>query len=211
MTNIETLRAALPNLPASKVSFATSLLAQFDKKQSLSDKQWPWVDKLIAEASKPAPVPFANIGDLSAINALFDKARQHLKYPAIVLNVPKANNMFIRISVAGERARFPGSLNVTSGDKPGEDGRTWFGRVHKNGNYEARGNAEEEIAERLTQFAINPMKVAKEYAEATKERIDGVLTGRCCFCNKHLQDERSTDVGYGKTCAKNYGLPWGAK
>lgn len=33
--------------------------------------------------------------------------------------------------------------------------------------------------------------------------------GRCVFCHKQLSDERSTEVGYGGTCAKKYHLPWG--
>lgn len=33
----------------------------------------------------------------------------------------------------------------------------------------------------------------------------------CVFCGKHLDDPRSNNVGYGPTCAKNNGLPWGVK
>jgi uncharacterized protein (TIGR02996 family) len=33
--------------------------------------------------------------------------------------------------------------------------------------------------------------------------------GRCCYCNMPLEDERSKVVGYGPTCAKRWGLPWG--
>jgi aromatic ring-cleaving dioxygenase len=32
----------------------------------------------------------------------------------------------------------------------------------------------------------------------------------CVFCNIRLEDDRSVAVGYGKVCAGNYGLPWGA-
>lgn len=32
---------------------------------------------------------------------------------------------------------------------------------------------------------------------------------RCCYCNLPLEDKRSKDVGYGSTCAKRWGLPWG--
>lgn len=32
---------------------------------------------------------------------------------------------------------------------------------------------------------------------------------RCCYCYKALEDERSKAVGYGKTCAERWGLPWG--
>jgi hypothetical protein len=33
--------------------------------------------------------------------------------------------------------------------------------------------------------------------------------GECVYCARHLSDDRSVAVGYGATCAKNYGLPWG--
>ena len=32
---------------------------------------------------------------------------------------------------------------------------------------------------------------------------------RCVFCSKHLSDPRSEFAGYGETCARNHGLPWG--
>lgn len=34
---------------------------------------------------------------------------------------------------------------------------------------------------------------------------------RCCYCNKPLTDSRSKEAGYGMTCAKHWGLPWGDK
>jgi hypothetical protein len=196
MHSIDELKAVLSTLK--NPTFAASLIEQSERR-ALSDKQMYWVNKIVEDAAKSAPVA-VNVGDLSAINALFDKARQHLKFPAIVMSVPAAN-MTVRINVAGQGARFPGSLNVTSGEKPAfDERRTWFGRVHKDGNYESRGNADEAITERLKAFAADPAGIASEH---------GRLTGRCCFCNKHLQDERSTAVGYGATCASHYGLPWG--
>jgi hypothetical protein len=197
---VKELEVVLPTLPASKQSFAASLIAQANTR-GLSDKQMFWVNKLIEDAAKPAPAAAANIGDLGGINALFDKARQHLKFPAIVMSVPAAD-MTIRINVAGTSARFPGTLNVTSGEKPEFDNRrTWYGRVMKDGSYVASDKANvAAISERLIAFARDPAGVAAEH---------GRLTGRCCFCNLHLSDERSTAVGYGKTCASHFGLPWG--
>ncbi len=37
----------------------------------------------------------------------------------------------------------------------------------------------------------------------------GKSMGRCCYCNQPLSDARSKEVGYGSTCAANWGLPWG--
>jgi len=204
MSDIETLEAAIATgiVPANNLAFAQSLVDQ-SKQRALSDKQMFWVKKLGTPAAPAAEA--VKVGDLTGINQLFDKARQHLKFPAIVMSVPAAN-MTIRINVAGPSAKHPGTLNVTSGEKPAYDERrTWFGRVMKDGSYVASDKAAMNataISERLIAFAADPVGIASEH---------GRLTGRCCFCNLHLTDERSTAVGYGKTCAGHYGLPWGAK
>jgi len=163
---------------------------------------------LAFEIDRPAaPAVIANVGNTSAIYKLFDKAKQNLKFPAVELSVPGFDA--IRISVAGERAREPGSLTVTSIDKVEVEGRDfpqrrWFGRISTNGDFQvARGldgafaNA---INNRLAAFAADPSKVGGE---------EGHLTGNCCFCRKALTDERSTLAGYGAKCAKNWGLAWG--
>jgi hypothetical protein len=49
---IEALRGALPTLNGRDAEFAMSLVAQFDRKGSLSERQWPHVDRL---AAGPAP------------------------------------------------------------------------------------------------------------------------------------------------------------
>ena len=36
----------------------------------------------------------------------------------------------------------------------------------------------------------------------------GKKTGLCCFCNRPLKDERSTQHGYGPVCAETFKLPW---
>lgn len=150
--------------------------------------------------------PVANVGSLSGIMALFETAKAHLKFPAITLSVPACNET-IKVSLAGSQAKVPGSLNVvsmTQEDQPfrgGHSRKHWYGRVHRDGRYE-QADAVPAIAERLAQFAADPVGVASEH---------GRLTGRCCFCNTALSDERSTAVGYGATCADHFGLPWGER
>jgi hypothetical protein len=159
------------------------------------------------ETARPQALP---VGDLAGVLALFDKAREHLKRPAIVLAVPGlpgaiAGQPFtIRLSIAGNKARVPGSVTVLDGERS-EEGRDWFGRILRHGTYqpsrEANGRTEP-ITARLREFAAEPARVAKDSAR---------LTGRCCFCNTALRDERSTAVGYGATCASHFGLPWGER
>jgi hypothetical protein len=161
-----------------------------------------WVNKLAEQALAPAPErKSAQIGDMSGIIALFDRAKTHLKFPAIVLSCEGAETL--RVNIAGERAKFPGSLNVASYEKFDDGQRRWYGRVHRDGRFEASAKVEafmDKVVVRLQAFAAEPAKIAAEH---------GRLTGRCCFCNIALKDERSTAVGYGRICAEHYGLPWG--
>jgi hypothetical protein len=208
MTTLEALREALPKLSPSDANFAASLLRQAASRP-LSPKQLPWVDKLVERASAPpkAAGPSAEVGSLSGILALFDKAKSKLKFPAIVLSVPEAG-MSVRINVAGVKSKAPGSLNVMSMERtePSQWGnlqRAFYGRVSTAGVYSSSAKGEPlfaALSARLKTFAGNPAQVAGE---------QGKLTGSCCFCNLALTDERSTAVGYGATCAKNWGLPWG--
>lgn len=198
---VQDLAGVLDRVSPGSRQFAADLIAK--SARGLSDKQLFWVDKLTQQALAPAPVAVA-IGSLGGINALFSKARQHLKFPAIVMSVPAAS-LVIRINVAGPSAKFPGTLNVTSGEKPAPgERRNWYGRVMLDGSYVPSAGAAQcsaAVSERLIAFAANPARIASEH---------GRLTGRCCFCNLALSDERSTAVGYGKVCAAHYGLSWGA-
>lgn len=154
----------------------------------------------------------AQIGDLGGILRLFDSAKKHLKRPAIVLALPHPDNRdkyggAIRINVAGERAHVPGSLTVLDGERDEEGQRDWYGRILLDGTYQpsrtcAVGQLATRIIDRLREFAADPDGVAKHSAK---------LTGRCVYCNRALDDERSTAVGYGKTCAARYSRPWGAR
>jgi hypothetical protein len=155
-------------------------------------------------AAAAAPVAVASAGDLSRVVAMFDRARQHLRRPAIVLDG-------FRVSVAGARAAQPGSLTITSVDRtepPRENSRfggmerKWFGRVSTAGEFQPGRDAPVDLADKLRRFAADPAGVAAEY---------GRLHGACCFCSRALSDERSTAVGYGPICADHYGLPWGER
>lgn len=163
---------------------------------------------LAPQARTPAPAAI-NVGELSAIYALFAKAKQTLKFPAVELSVEGYTG--IRISVAGDKAREPGSLTVTSVEKFDEEGaafprRRWYGRISKDGTFqpsrEMNPAYSAAVAARLAAFAADPAKVGGE---------DGRLHGNCCFCRKALSDERSTLAGYGAKCATNWGLAWGTR
>ena len=182
--------------------FAASLTSQFRKKKSLSDKQLYWVNVLIERAVGGEPEPAkVDIGNFGGMISLFQKAKEHLKFPKVRLQT--ADGEPVCLGVAGPNARKPGTINITDGEKYGQN--QWFGRILTDGNWEQPKHVGPEFkaVERvLKKFAEDPAGVAAEY---------GKLTGNCCFCNKGLSDEKSTEVGYGPVCAKNFGLPWGKK
>lgn len=191
------LRDSLPRLSGNDRSFAESLLSQHERGKALSSKQQYWVGKLCERATAPVETKTEKVGDLSGVIALIETARKHLKHPAIVLGYGDGHEL--RLTVATANARVPGSVNVVDNDS-----RVWFGRVHTDGTFEhsRRDEPPAALGQVLAAFALDPARVASEH---------GRLTGHCCFCNTALTDERSTSVGYGKTCAAHYGLPWGAR
>jgi hypothetical protein len=165
-----------------------------------SQKQVACVEKLIERAENPIPVKTAEVGSMAGLIAIFKKAAVHLKYPKISLGLDE--NTPVVFALAGSRSQAPGSVNVTDGKPFGQN--KWYGRVSPEGTWEIGRSPHEElpqVGELLEKMSNDPAATAAEY---------GRLTGNCCFCNRKLKDERSTNVGYGRTCAGHYGLPWGS-
>ena len=202
---VEELGGAIASgkLPEKDHRFAKSLCDSFWAYR-LSPKQAAWVEKLLARVNTPATqhVP-EQVGNMGGVLALFAKARQHLKYPAILLMLEDGQTV-LRLNVAGAQARVPGSINVTDRDKYQGERRVWYGRVTPSGEWQPGNSLPPEsmsaISRALKALASDPAGTAASY---------GRLTGHCCFCNLRLTDERSTAVGYGKICAGHYDLPWG--
>jgi hypothetical protein len=216
------LRAAIPSLPERDRGFATSLCDQYDRRQNqmrpLSDKQMFWVRKLMERVrtdqaaavqvpqdtlTAPAPPAAVQVGDMAGVIALFNQAATHLRRPKIVLRTERDT---VRLFVAGPTANYPGTINVVSNIRTDSRGRkVWYGRIQPDGTFEPSRASEfytstSEVIETVRRFAANPAQVAAEHAH---------FTGRCCFCNLELTDDRSTAVGYGPICAAHFGLPWG--
>jgi hypothetical protein len=128
-STINALRVNFANLAAADVPFAASLLASADKCAlrgwQLSEKQKHWLAVLAERASAPQSAP-ESVGDMSGLLHLFQTARGHQKRPAITAQSPVGT---IRLSLAGERARNPGSINVAEKGRFGESCRMERGRV----------------------------------------------------------------------------------
>lgn len=149
-----------------------------------------------AEARAAQAQTAATPCDASRIVTMLAGAREKgLKFPKIRLQV---NGQQVCFSLAGDRAKQPGSINVTDGGSYGDN--KWFGRITVDGTFTPSSSCRDDVKALVLAFAADPAKVAAE---------SGALTGNCSFCNKALTDERSVEVGYGKVCSDRFGLPWG--
>jgi len=205
-TNLDALikqGVAQPNLGDSRIDFAMSLCKQaLHGKKSLSEKQQYWLGKLYEMATTPKPEPTViDLGaDMQGLLALFSKAKgSKLKSPKIRIEVAGQK---LCISLAGNAAKHPGSINVTDGKPFGEN--KWFGRILTDGTW-MPGKAADELPileDFLSHLASKPAETAAAYGKAS---------GNCCFCNTEIKTAESMAVGYGPVCANKWGLPWGKK
>ena len=200
------LEQLVEELPVKDRKFADSLIMQ-GKKRALSGKQMYWLGRMLEIAvhgDVPIEKPSQQFTNLSGLMELFATAKKYLKYPKITLVY---GDVTFRLSMAGQMSQKPGWVNITDGKSYGEN--QWFGRISPEGLWEQPHSIEAAMKKRLARllqkFNDNVALAAATY---------GKLTGNCCFCNKPLgegEDQTSVDWGYGSTCAKNYGLPWGKK
>jgi hypothetical protein len=202
---IEKLRPAINLLPKTDRDFAAGLCDWYFTKGYLSPKQAYWIDRFVAKLdgvfTAPAPASVATATGMSNIMALFDIAKKHLKHPAIVLQT--ADGYVIRLAPS---KKHPGSVYIAHPVANAPFGARTAGWIDAQGVYKPGDTVTPQVAKDvgalLTEFSADPVKVASQH---------GSLTGRCCFCNRHLSDPQSTYIGYGPVCAKHFGLPWGGK
>lgn len=181
--------------------FCSSLLAQHKNKGALSEKQQAWVHKLVVEADA---VCFCK-----PIVDFFDSVNEKVKNPRMIFDLSamydddaQGTVSIARASVARNRVTTHGEskcLWVTTSLAPS---CKWVidhdtGKIHAHFHREPLPAS---VRALLEQLAASPQTFAAEY---------GKTTSRCCFCHLPLSVGKSLAVGYGRTCAFNYGLPWG--
>ena len=162
--------------------------------RNLSPKQMAWVHIIVAEHEAPKKAPVAS-EQMPRIRAMMDKAAKALKFPKVHL---EAEGQPVRLAVAGERSKAPGTIHITDGGQFGQN--TYFGRITVEGGLIAAQAMTPQVLLALRQLDRDPEARATAHGHAT---------GCCCFCNRELTDSRSVAVGYGPTCAENWGLAWG--
>lgn len=196
---VEQLAALIPKMNARDQSFANDLVSK-GRHYGLSTKQRYWVGELIKRASMSSDAAVApRVDNFAGVIALFQTAAGNLKYPKIRLRTKDGHT--VCLGVCGERSRYAGAINLTDGE--GFHEATFWGRIERTGAVTLSAHGEgirATLTELLQRLSSEPAKTAAEY---------GKLTGQCTFCNRPLDDAKSTAVGYGPSCAKNFNLPWG--
>jgi hypothetical protein len=167
--------------------FAEGLVNAYRARHVLSAKQVYWARRLLRIAAVgDSPT---KLEDVSKLTQMLKKASGKLKQVRFTITVNGAEYTF---SLAKPNSTNPGYIYVKKfGD--------YIGKISPNNDFTLSngGNADRD---NILEFSADPAKFAAAH---------GHTTGSCCFCNYKLTTKESLSVGYGPTCAHNYGLPWG--
>lgn len=176
--------------------FIDSVEKQLAKGKSLSDKQIAILDRIVQYGATNK----SNLdeGPYMPLVSLLTRAGENLKKPKVTFENSQTQ---LQISLAPATGRNPGAIYLKGGVS-----RDYVGKVSSRGSLQLLRSLPEMTNVQYTRLVddlnSDPVNAAVNY---------GAKTGRCCFCNLPLKDERSTAHGYGPTCAKNWGLPWSTK
>lgn len=126
------------------------------------------------------------------IFTLFTRAATHLRYPAMHLRTKNGDKVRIYLATKGYIAiKFNGEY---VGKLPAADKNIIL--------YDSPLFNHNELMSELEAFMEQPI---------SESSLHGKEYGRCCFCNRELDNEGSIFHGYGPICAEKWGLPWSAE
>ncbi len=160
---------------------------------------WFWMVKAIQEASSASETRDLTefVSDLFVI-----AVGRGLKSPMIRLCFKEYSRRYkIKLSKKGNVCLLGGNVHPDTSDPVGEEEYIgiWLGGKFLSSKFRSLSQADNEF---LKNLGADPQGF---FAKCSKDM------DRCCYCGKQLEDIRSKEVGYGSTCASNWGLPWGGK
>ena len=165
-------------------SFAASLVEQYNKRKTLSEKQTFAAVAMLAKIKQKQSDRKSNMIslDVSKILAVLDKADPAMKTPKIRVGD------FV-FSKPAPHSKNAGSLYIK---QLGE----YIGKV-TGGYYLPVGSVSKDTVAEIQEICKNPMEVAVAY---------GRRTGSCAVCARELTVKESIDRGIGPICADKLGL-----
>tara|TARA_R110000803_G_scaffold107958_4_gene176150 strand:- start:4253 stop:5266 length:1014 start_codon:yes stop_codon:yes gene_type:complete len=220
LTNsIALLKSNIDQLSDRSKSFAESLIKQAERKGSLSPKQMPYLDSLIADAVKSAsrPKPVATpkpvnenftVSGFEAVTEMMTATHDNgLQICRLRLHTPKGQIVFKSATR---------SVRTGGWGTPATRVMNEYIKVEMNGVELGAINRDTSVAgfRTLQGRRFTHYKSVESDIDAFRQDPIGVMTamgkktGNCCFCGRDLTDNRSTAHGYGPVCAKRYSLAW---
>ena len=165
-------------------SFAASLVEQYNKRKTLSEKQTFAAVAMLAKIKQKQADRKSNMFslDVSKILAVLDKADPAMKTPKIRVGD------FV-FSKPAPHSRNAGSLYIK---QLGE----YIGKV-TGGYYLPVGSVSKDTVAEIQEICKDPMESAVAY---------GRRTGNCAVCARELTVKESIDRGIGPICADKLGL-----
>ncbi len=126
------------------------------------------------------------------IFTLFNNAAKTLRHPAINLRRKNGDKLRIYLATKGYIAIKLNGEYI--GKLPAADKNIIL--------YDSPLFNHTELINELDTILSNPI---------SESALQGKEYGRCCFCNRELDNEGSIQHGYGPICAEKWGLPWSAE
>ena len=123
------------------------------------------------------------------IFTLFNRAASHMRYPAMHMRTKNGDKVRIYLATKGYIAIKLNGEYV--GKLPAADKNIIL--------YDSPLFNQNELMSELDTLLSNPI---------SESSLHGKEYGRCCFCNRELDNEGSIFHGYGPICAEKWGLPW---
>ena len=190
LEKFEDMLSLLPKMVQKDRRFGTSLYSNFRQYGRLSEKQWGFVKMLAERYNQQEPI----YGSFDPILVMFRLAESNgLKAPKIRLLTKE--NTFVQLNFK------PGSttIDVYIDGWQGHGHRKFAGWIaHDQIRPFRTDRMTEDVKTVIQDLALDPLGTAKAMA---------ARLGNCMYCNKRLSDDDSKSVGYGRTCAKHFGLP----
>lgn len=178
--------------------FIDSLMTQFEKKGSLSNKQVFWAAKLANEAIDMADsemqmsimeseqdAPFSDVVE-------FMKAGEKGQKTRLTFDMGR---LTVTLSLAPSHGKNPDHIYVKCN-------RKYVGKITPQGILVAREGYYKEGAEAILHDMV-------EQGVGAFVLAYGQRTGNCACCARTLTDDRSLKAGVGPICAKRFNITWG--
>ena len=103
----------------------------------------------------------------------------------------------LHLSVAGNKARFPGCVNLTDGGSYGQN--KWYGRITADGILAPAEAVRNLSPEGRQEFWALLARLRDGDAEEVFAEF-GKRFGRCCMCGRELTNQQSVEDGIGPIC-----------